>query len=51
VRRKTKKAVVEEALRRMVEYGRQVAAVQALKGSADWQGDLRNDRISEEREQ
>jgi Arc/MetJ family transcription regulator len=38
---KTKKAVVEEALRRMVKYPQQVAALQALEGSADWEGDLK----------
>lgn len=38
---KTKKAVIEEALRRIVVYPRQVAALRALKGSADWEGDLK----------
>jgi Arc/MetJ family transcription regulator len=37
---KTKKAVVEEALKRLVRSKRQVAALDALWGSADWQGDL-----------
>lgn len=39
---KTKKAVVEEGLRRLVRYKRQVDTVKALKGAADWQGDLRS---------
>lgn len=39
---KTKKAVVEEGLRRLVRCKRQVNAVKALKGAADWQGDLRS---------
>jgi Arc/MetJ family transcription regulator len=38
---KTKKAVVEEGLRRLVKYRQQVDAIEALKGAADWQGDLR----------
>ena len=38
---KTKKAVVEEALKRIVMYKRQIDAMNALKGIADWQGDLR----------
>ena len=38
---KTKKAVVEEALRRVVKCREQVDALEALKGSADWKGDLR----------
>lgn len=37
---KTKKAVVEEGLRRLVRCSRQVNAINALKGAADWQGDL-----------
>lgn len=39
---KTKKAIVEEALRRLVKCKRQVNAINALKGAADWQGDLRS---------
>ena len=39
---KTKKAVVEEGLRRIVRCKRQVNAINALKGAADWQGDLRS---------
>jgi Arc/MetJ family transcription regulator len=37
---KTKKAVVEEGLRRMVTFAEQVATAKALRGAADWQGDL-----------
>ncbi|MBI2844471.1 MAG: type II toxin-antitoxin system VapB family antitoxin [Armatimonadetes bacterium] len=39
---KTKKGVVEEGLRRLVRCKQQVDAINALKGSADWQGDLRS---------
>jgi len=39
---KTKKAVVEEGLRRLVRYKGQVNAVNALKGAAGWEGDLRS---------
>lgn len=39
---KTKKAVVEEGLRRLVKCKQQVSAINALKGAADWQGDLRS---------
>ena len=45
---KTKKAVVEEGLRQLVKYKQQVAALQALKGSADWEGDLRSLRADRE---
>ena len=38
---KTKRAVVEEGLRRLVRYKQQVDAFNALKGAADWEGDLR----------
>ncbi len=38
---KTKKAVVVEGLRRIVKYRKQVLAIQALKGAADWRGDPR----------
>lgn len=38
---KTKKAVVEEALRLLLRCKRQVDAINALEGAADWQGDLR----------
>lgn len=38
----TTKAVVEEGLRRLVRCKRQVNAINALKGAADWQGDLRS---------
>ena len=46
---KTKKAVVEEALRRMVKCRQQVAILKELEGAADWEGDLkamRKDRVS-----
>ena len=43
---KTTKAVVEEGLRRLVKCKRQVSAINALKGAADWQGDLRAVRKS-----
>lgn len=46
---KTKKAVVEEALRRLVRSKDQLAAIKALKGAADWEGNLhalREDRDS-----
>ncbi len=38
---KTKKAVVEEGLRRIVRLKRQVDAIEKLSGAADWEGDLR----------
>ena len=38
---KTKKAVVEEGLRRLVKCKEQLLAINALRGAADWQGDLR----------
>ena len=38
---KTKKAVIEEGLRRLVRCKQQVDAVTALKGAADWHGDPR----------
>ena len=38
---RTKKAVVEEALRRLVHCSRQVEAISALKGSVEWEGDLK----------
>jgi Arc/MetJ family transcription regulator len=38
---KTKRAVVEEGLRRLVKCQQQVSAINALKGAAAWQGDLR----------
>ena len=41
---RTKKAVVDEALRRLVHCSRQVEALKALKGSADWEGDLKKMR-------
>lgn len=37
----TKKAVVDEALRRMVRGSRQLRAIEALTGLADWEGDLK----------
>lgn len=37
---KTKKAVVDEALRRIVRCARQVEAIKGLEGAADWEGDL-----------
>ncbi len=39
---KTKRAVVDEALRRVVRGARQRAAIEALRGLADWEGDLRD---------
>jgi len=39
---KTKKAVVEEGLKRLVRFKQQVDAMNALRGAADWQGDLRS---------
>ncbi|MHB9038446.1 MAG: type II toxin-antitoxin system VapB family antitoxin [Armatimonadota bacterium] len=41
---KTKKAVVEEGLRRLVRCKEQLTAIQALKGAANWEGDLREMR-------
>lgn len=41
---KTKKAVVEEGLRRLVKCKEQLEAIRALRGAADWQGDLREMR-------
>ena len=41
---RTKKAVVEEALKRVVKCKEQADAIRALKGAADWQGDLRKMR-------
>lgn len=38
---KTKKAVVDEALRRIVRCARQVEAIRALKGSVEWEGDIK----------
>lgn len=37
---RTKRAVVEEGLRRIVRYAEQVEALDALTGAADWEGDL-----------
>ena len=37
---KTKRAVIEEALRRLVRYHEQARAIRELKGLADWEGDL-----------
>ena len=37
----TTKAVIEEGLRLLVRSERQMNAINALKGAADWQGDLR----------
>lgn len=37
---KTKRAVVEDALRKYISLGKQVRAWDALKGLADWEGDL-----------
>ena len=39
---KTKKTVVEEGLRRLVKCKEQLLAINALRGAADWQGDLRS---------
>lgn len=39
---KTKKAVVEEGLRRLAKCGQQVKAINALKGASGWEGDLRS---------
>jgi Arc/MetJ family transcription regulator len=44
---KTKRAVIEEALRRLVRYHEQAKAVRELKGLADWEGDL--ERMREDR--
>ena len=42
---KTKRAVVEEGLRRLVRYKQQVDAINALTGAVpDWEGDLRSQR-------
>ena len=38
---KTKKAVIEEALSRVVKYHEQVKAIKDLQGAARWEGDLR----------
>ena len=38
---RTKKAVVDEGLRRIVRARRQLEAIDALTGSADWEGDIR----------
>ena len=45
---KTKKAVVEEALRRLLKGSSQIAAIKELKGMADWEGDIR--KLRENRE-
>ena len=37
---KTKREVVEEGLRTLVRLGRQGAALRALRGSVQWEGDL-----------
>ncbi|MDO8684499.1 MAG: type II toxin-antitoxin system VapB family antitoxin [Armatimonadota bacterium] len=39
---KTKRAVVEEGLKRIVMCKQQLMAFKALKGAADWQGGLRS---------
>jgi len=41
---KTKKAVVEEGLRRIIKCKEQLATIQALKGAAEWHGNLRDMR-------
>ncbi|MDD2485733.1 MAG: hypothetical protein PHD91_00710 [bacterium] len=42
---KTKKAVVEEALRRLVMLSRQAKVLKELKGSVkEWEGDLKGMR-------
>jgi Arc/MetJ family transcription regulator len=41
---KTKRAVIEEALRRLVKCHEQVRAIRELKGLAEWEGDLREMR-------
>ena len=38
---KTKKAVVDEGLKRIVRARRQLQALDALTGSVDWEGDIR----------
>ena len=43
---KTKKAVVEEGLRRLVKHSEQLKALRALKGAAEWEGDLRSLRAN-----
>jgi len=45
---RTKKAVVEEGLRRLVKYKRQLDALRDLKGCADWEGDIRSLRADRE---
>jgi Arc/MetJ family transcription regulator len=39
---KTKRAVVEAGLKRLVRSKRQLDAIHAIEGVADWQGDLRS---------
>jgi Arc/MetJ family transcription regulator len=41
---RTKRAVVEEALKLLVNRERQVKALDALWGSVDWEGNLREMR-------
>jgi len=38
---KTKKAVINEALRRVARYSDQIDTINALTGLAHWEGDLR----------
>lgn len=38
---RTKKAVVEAGLKLLVKLGQQKEAAEALRGAADWEGDLR----------
>lgn len=45
---KTKSAVVNECLRRIVRGSRQLRAIDALTGSADWEGDTRELRRNRE---
>jgi Arc/MetJ family transcription regulator len=41
---KTKRAVIEEALRRVVQCKEQVRALKSLKGLGGWEGDLKQMR-------
>ena len=44
---KTKKAVVEEALRRLIKLQRQVE-IRGLRGKLRWEGDLEESRLGRE---
>jgi Arc/MetJ family transcription regulator len=45
---RTKKAVVDEGLRRIIRGSRQLKAINRLKGLADWEGDIRSLRRNRE---